>query len=372
MPGSRGAWTPARALVAFIAVGASLAALPGAARAGEPSDEPIVIAYTAESACPREGAFVASVRRYTTKWTAVDSGAGLRSFQVRLNRRGADHAGTLVITMPDGTASTREIVGPDCVSVARGLAVIVALAIDPQAQIGEPGLLESDPASPPDPTIQPTAPPAPATPSPPASSPRPPPPRAKAEAAKPPAARPRERLHFTFAVEGRMELTSAVTTGVLPVVGAALELRAHLGGTLPSWLSPSLALGVRQSLPKEISAGPGASEFTWTAATIRLCPVRFATLAARFEVTPCAELDVGVLQANARGLLNARTTSTPWFDRGVSVRASYRLSSSWAVGAGVLVTAPATRDRFALASGELISRAPAVGVIAGLFFELRL
>jgi hypothetical protein len=375
MPGSRGAWTPGRVSVAFVAFVASLSAFCPAARAGEPSVEPILLAYDADGACPGKDAFIASTRRYTTKWTAADSGVGLRSFQIRLAPRRAEHAGTLVITMPDGKASTREIVGPDCASVARGLAVVVALAIDPQAHVGAPGPEDEREASPTEPTTptEPTAPteqPLPSSASPPPPAPAPVP--AKAELSERPRAEPHERLRFSFAVEARVEITSAVTTGALPVAGTALEMRAHLGDALPSWLSPSLAVGIRQSFPKHISVGPGTSEFTWTAATIRFCPVRLAALAARFEAAPCAELDVGVLQADARGVPNARTTSNAWFDRGASVRASYQITPSWRVGAGFLVTAPVTRHRYALASGELISKAPAAGVTAGLLLELRL
>jgi len=343
-----------------------------------------VITYAADDACPRKEAFVASVRRYTTRWADVDAGAGLRSFDVRLAREDAEHAGILVITMPDGSASTRRIVGPDCASVARALAVVVALAIDPLARVGEP---TSDPQAgaghptpegdveattrapePQPPQQRATSVPVPAPPPPPTG-------RSGPDGVVPRrrfAAEARERLHFTFALEARVELTSAVVTGALPVAAAAVDVRAHLGSGWPEWLSPSLAVGARQSLQKEIRFGPGASELLWTAATIRLCPVRFAAVAGRFEIAPCAEIDVGTLRAGAHGLPDVRATSTEWFDRGGSVQASYRLSSSWALGAGVLVTAPWTRDRFALANGQLISRAPLIGVTGGVLVQLRL
>lgn len=367
MPESRGAWTPARVAIAVVGFGAGFSALPSAARAGEPSAEPIAIAYTAEETCPREGAFIASTRRYTSRWTPVASGDGLRSFRVRLERHGAGHTGTLVITMPDGARSIREIAGPDCVSVARGLAVVVALAIDPQAHVGAPDPDTEPEVPPPERASEPSELPAATGPAPP-----PPPPRPSVARPKRSAATARSRPHLTFGVEGRVELTSAVLTGAVPVAGAALEVRANLGEAMPSWFSPSLAGGIRQSLPVRIDVGPGVSEFLWTAGTLRFCPVRFAAPALRFEAAPCAELDVGLLRAEARGLADARTTSNRWFDRGASVRTAFRLSPSWGIGAAVLVTAPVTRDRFAVASGELISKAPAVGVTAGLLLELRL
>jgi len=369
MPGSRRPWTPARALLPLVASCATFAAFLRSAHAQQAPAEPIIVAYAADGACPREDDFVASVRRYTTKWTAVDAGSGLRTFKIHLGPRAAEYTGTLVITMPDGKGSTRELAGPDCVSVARAFAVMVALAIDPLARVGEPGpgeelaaLPEPEPEKSDLPEHAPIAVPDPM----PAAR------RGRATAPGEPPARSPERLHFTFAVEGRAELTSAVVSGALPIVGAALEMRAHLGSRWPAWLSPSIALGVRQSLPKQISVGPGASEFLWTAATIRLCPVRFAGLVSRLEVAPCVEIDAGALRAEARGLPDARATTIAWFDRGVSVRGSYRIGPAWAVGAGVLLAMPWSRDRFALASGQLISRAPAVGVTGGLLLELEL
>lgn len=363
MPGSRAACRPVRLLVAGIAFGAHLTAGSSDARGEDPPAEPIVFAYTADDGCPAKSDFFASTRRYTSKWTPVASGTeALRVFEVRLARHGKGHAGTLVIRTPDGGSSTRVIVGPDCASVARGLAVVVALAIDPQAHIGEPGSGAEPEVSPPgvvttEPT-EPAARPAPA-------------PVGGANAVVPAAPRP-ERPRFAFAVEARAELTTAVISEPLPVIGAAFEARAHLGAAVPSWISPSIAVGARQSLTQRISVGSGAADFTWTAATVRLCPVRFVTLAARFEATPCLELDVGALRAEPRGLSDARTSSSSWFDRGASVRASYLLSPSWAVGAQLLLTAPATRNRYALSTGELISQAPGAGITAGLVVELRL
>lgn len=381
MPGPRGARIPP--LVASAGFGASL--FVAAAHAHPSPAEAIAISYRAEGTCPREEQFVASARRYTTRFSRVDARHDVRRFEVRLDPKGADYAGTLVVTAPDGAASAREIVGPDCAAVARALAVIVALAIDPDANVAEPAPEEA-PApedAPAEAAIEPAPEAAPpdAAPAPeearalPASDlPQPAPAPGADERADgpPPAPSPRDPLRLSFALEARAELTSAVVFGALPVVGAALETRAHLGRTLPSWLSPSLAVGVRQSLPRELRAGAGVSAFSWTAATIRLCPLRLSALASRLEVAPCAEIDVGVLEATARRIPDAKRTSNAWFDRGASLRASYQLSPSWGVGAGLLVTAPVTRNRFALASGELVSQAPAVGTTFGVFLELRL
>ncbi|MBN9161048.1 MAG: hypothetical protein J0I07_08800, partial [Myxococcales bacterium] len=111
--------------------------MPLRARAGEPEAERVSVAYAAQESCPSEERFIGNVRRYTTKWQVVDSSSSVRSFRVVLGRRGAEHRGVLVIETPNGEVTQREIVAPDCERVARGLAIAMALAIDPEANISE-------------------------------------------------------------------------------------------------------------------------------------------------------------------------------------------------------------------------------------------
>lgn len=368
MPASRG-WPPVAVLahLTFVAILATMATWRPTCAFAEPrAVEPIVVEYAADDACLREEAFFSGVRRYTKRWTAVEEGEGLRRFHVTLERRPGGWAGSLVITMPDGQTSRREIPGPDCEAVARGLAIVVVLAIDPAAKVlGPPSEeeLADDPA--------PASAPAPPVDSPPASPPLDVVPlerRRKRRA--PPSVPGRPRLGLVFSVEGRAEATSGVVRSALPVIGVAFDARVHVAA-LPPWLSPSFAVGVRQSLPTEIGVRSGSSVFTWTAATFRLCPVHITAFRDRLDVAPCGELDVGVLDADARDLPQARSTSNRWLGRGASMRLSYRLTRSWSAGAGFLVTVPATRDRFTLATGELISQAAAVGVTGGLAIEMR-
>jgi hypothetical protein len=370
---SRGAGAPASALI----LAGCLMALTSRAFAREEQVEAMAVAYEADpKVCPSEAQFVQSVRRYTTKWKVVAPSSDARLFRIRIVASGNRYAGTMLVIAPDGTRTIREIAGPECAGVARGLAVVMALAIDPQARIAEPA---ADEPEPPEgaPTTSAAPPP---TPSAPATVPSE---RAPSSADALQSGRSGKPvmtsegsststpLRLAFAGEGKVELTSAVTATTLVVVGAAMEMRMIFGG-LPSWLTPSLALGVRQSLPRAIGLSTGSSEFLWTAGMLRLCPVRFAALEGRLEAAPCAEMNVGVLQADARGIVNARATTNFWLDRGPSVRASVRLTPSWAVGASLLVNAPVTRHRFALLTGQLISQAPAVGATGGLFIELML
>ncbi|MBN9161047.1 MAG: hypothetical protein J0I07_08795, partial [Myxococcales bacterium] len=175
---------------------------------------------------------------------------------------------------------------------------------------------------------------------------------------------------LTFALEARGEVTSAVVRDVAPVVGAAVDVRAAPPG-VPEWLAPSLAVGVRQSFPVVVDAPFGSSEFSWTTAMFRLCPVRFRFASGRLDAVPCAEANAGVLQAEARTTPAARRVSSAWFDVGGSGRVVYRIGQSVGVGATILVSAPFVRHRFAFVEGGVVSQAPPVGITGGLLVEWR-
>ena len=348
--------------------------MPLRALAGEPEVERVSITYAAQESCPSEEHFIGNVRRYTTKWHVVDSSSSVRSFRVVLGRRGEEHRGVLVIETPNGEVTQREIVAPDCERVARGLAIAMALAIDPEANISE---VPAKTAPEPEPleANEPEHPPVP-------------PPRPEAagkekategrkggrgeekEKGKDGAPTGAQRPVLTFALEARGELTSAVARNVAPVVGAAVDVRAAPPG-LPEWLAPSLAVGLRQSFPVVVDAPFGSSEFSWTTAMFRLCPVRFRFASGRLDAVPCAEANAGGLQAEARTTPTARRVSSGWFDVGGSGRMVYRIGESLGVGATILVSAPFVRHRFAFVEGGVVSQAPAVGVTGGLLVEWR-
>lgn len=325
--------------------------------------ERIRIHYEAAPSCPSYDEFIEKVREYTSRWTLAADGDKARHFRLKLEPRDGRVAGTLEVSQPDSDAvdanASRTIMGPDCEAVARGMVIAVAVAIDPSAffpeQRSEPGPV-AEPLPPP-----PPPPPPPKQP----ETPRPPPPPSK----------PTER-GVAFAVDARAELTSAVVSGGLPVVSAAFEvepfvLSGHDRSVRPRWLRPSLALGVRQSLPRSIERSTVTTEFLWTATVVRLCPARFVSANGRLEIMPCVESDLGVLRANASGSSDARRTAKTWIDAGFSARVTWSIAGGWFVGGAASMVLPISRNRFKLSTGTLVSLAPNVGVTLGLVGGVR-
>ncbi|MDB5216108.1 MAG: hypothetical protein JWO86_4035 [Myxococcaceae bacterium] len=331
-----------------------------------PSDtvEPIVLTYETDGACPSETAFFEMVRSYTTRWSAVAVGTTIaRTIHVHASAGPSDGAGHLTVTNTSGITSERQFVGPSCEAVSRALAIMVAVAIDPHAlSEGQPAPTTPE-APPPEPAPPPEVSPVLAPPAPPTLVAPPPPP--------PPPSEPRSRVRLSSEVH--VDVTSAVIDAALPVLGVSVAIEPPLGRSrfIPSWLRPSVAMGLRQSLPTEVMLQGGSVEFLWTAGNLRLCPFRFSVRDDLLDVALCGETDVGSLRARAQGWTQTGQSSTPWFDAGGSVYAAFSLTKALFLSANVEVIAPFTRRPFALSNGAVISMAPAVGLLGGVGVGLR-
>lgn len=349
--------------------------VPLTARAEAPDVEAVALLYEAEtnakSGCPSQAEFFATVRAYTSRWSAVPEGTKPeRTFRVRLSVRGDEWLGTLVIANEGGPLAERQLVGPTCAGVARAMAIMVGVAID--LRTGGP---------------QDTEPNADERPVRPSNGGRPEP---EEEA---PAARPREQPRAerprvgparsasgrspspgpAIAFDLRVESTSAVIRGALPGFGASMKLILP-SPEEPRWLrgwKPSFGLGLRQSLPKERVLSGGSVEFLWLAGNLRACPHEL-TIARIVDVAPCAEMNLGVLRSSAEGFANARQASITWLDLGGSVWAAVHLSKAVFLSSTVLVTAPLFRRPFVLAGGPVAASVPPVGLLGGIGIGVRL
>ncbi len=357
-----------------------LASLLATASASAEPRERIHFDYSADPTCPSFDAFVEQVRVYTSRWRLAEPEEEARSLHVTFAVSRAGTVGTLEIASPEQSAprASRTIEGPDCATAARGMAVAVAVAIDPAAILAGPGraaerdltdeLAEAE--VPAEATEATPIEPRPSRPAPSSSAPR----RGPSPSSRRPVG-PRESA-ARFAIEARLEVTSAVVAGLLPGALASIEVDplapadSSAPPRLPRWLRPTLALGIRQSLSWELERSTVATSFLWTAGVVRLCPVRLG-VTDQLDITPCLESDVGVLTAEARGSADARRTSRLWLDVGVAARVTWTLSPAFYVGASAGLVAPLSRNRFELGTGALISRAPPVGGTLGAAFGWR-
>lgn len=336
--------------------------------------------YSADPTCPSFDEFVEQVRAYTTRWGLAEPEEDARRLHVTFAVTKAGTVGSLEIASREQSAprAPRTIEGPSCATVARGMAVAVAVAIDPAALLAGPGRAAereltdehaeeelSAEATGATPVEQ-----RPSLPAPSSSAP----PREPSPSSRRPVG-PRKSA-ARFAIEGRLEVTSAVVAGLQPGALVAIEVDplapadSSAPRRLPRWLRPTLALGIRQSMSRKLERSTVVTSFLWTAGVVRLCPVRLG-VTEKLDITPCIESNVGALMAEAQGSADARRTSRFWLDLGVSARVTWTISPAFYAGAGVGLVAPLSRTRFELGTGELISRAPAAGATLGGVFGWR-
>jgi hypothetical protein len=362
-----------RAACALVAL--ACVALASRHAAAETHVEPTAVEYHAPASCPDESAFLAAVRARTARFQRVERDA-TRTFIVVVSR-GDDRGtvrGRLDVIDASGARTTREFTGDTCENVLGALALISALAIDPNASTAPVPSAAAPPTVPgSSPTSVPPSEPPSAPPSEPRSERPSAPPILTLPSAPPPAREavaptPRRALSWWLDVGVGITVTGAVAPE--PLVGAMLF--AEAGMASHALFAPSVRVGTAFSPDASFGVpNVGAATFRWTAGFVEACPVRW--LAGALSFTPCARADAGGLHGQGSGIAHSTSDTRLWID--IAAMARGRWAPSRAVfiefEAGALV--PLTRDRFHFAAPDVtIHEAPAVGamgaVAAGVHF----
>jgi hypothetical protein len=313
--------------------------------------------YSASAGCPDEGAFVARVRARTSRLHPPSSGEAASEYRVQVTAREAGARGTLTVIEPSGATSSREVEGDTCESVVEALALIAALALDPDA---------STAALPPMPAPAPSTPKASSAPAQGAAGGDTPSVISRDTAAgarsEPPALAP--WAGHLAAIAGA-ELTSGLTPGAL--VGPALSVEAvWRRRDRPRAVEPVLdvRLGVSR-LAASVPAQVGSARFTWTLGRLEGCPVR--VVVGSFEALPCVRFDGGDLQAVGLGVdLPRPAASRLWLSLGALGRLRWTPLAPIFLEVDAGVSAPLVRDRFYFDTPPTtIYDVPALAAIAG-------
>lgn len=326
-----------------------LSADAGAATEGE--RERIVLDYSAVETCPAVDELLRRIGSYTKRWTLAEPGEAARRFVVRIGRREHHFAGRLDLREASGEAATREIAADDCEDVVLGMAIAIAIAVDPRSALG--------PAPPDDET--PSDPPAEAAPQ---EAPAPLAERPRRPPKRPARTPPRLPPPLVASIGARGEANSAVS-GLLAVVDLYVEAEWAAPAARLPWLRPVLRAGMRKSFTRTSRVGQAEASIDWTAGYIEACPSRFS-FAPRLSVEGCLGSNIGVLAAEARDIPAAGTTHRLWFDYGVVAAARWQVHSDLFVETTAAVWLPLTRDRLRVEPDGVVTEAPGVGFSAGI------
>jgi hypothetical protein len=305
-----------------------------AAESGADVDAELVrVQYVAPPSCPSEDAFWAAMMARTPKVRRADAGAPARTFVIRLAAGTDESTGHLVVRAVDGSTTEREVVGDSGEEVVAALALVAALAVDPNA------------------TTRPIPIPAPAA--------RPP-----AVLASPPTvvraspATPREAPR----ARGEVSLEGLVLTGASP--GTLFGASPTLAATRPSrgWFEPTVRLAFAAASTGPLGVSGGTATFTSLLGAIEGCPHRWTS--GSWSLEPCLRFEAGVLTAQGADVVPPRTDTHSWVAAGAIGRAEWRFFRGYFVEIAGGVRVPLVRTTFFFEPDVTIYR---TAPVSGLF-----
>ena len=299
--------------------------------------------YEANSLCPEEQPLIAEIERRSERVAgsspAVQAWVTIRGSDSRVKAR-------VVVRRAEGTIH-REISGEGCDEVIRAAALIVAIALDSDAEADTAA--EAAPAEA-----------APAEAAPPVTS------RvlrahdadADAEHRQRSPQREKEESAWWVGAGGLVGLTLGVSPNAVFSQGVFLEG----GERANAWLAARFRLtGLRAEGIAETAGG--TAELNWLALRAAGCPLGFG--AGRF-LELCATFDFGRLQGKSQKQRNAT-----WFGPGAALRAGVLVQDLLTLGGDFGVVAPLARDRFYFRPDLTAHRIPVLAGYGLLWLGLR-
>jgi hypothetical protein len=265
--------------------------------------------------------------------------------------------GELTISQPAGpraagSPAVRRLSAPSCEQLTDALALLIALAFDPDTT--------AEPAAPP-PNAPPTPPPAERVPPP----PRPVPPPV-ASAAPPPAPRP--------VPAGRLRVSAAAGAQVLfgpaPHVMPGPTLDLTVGWDRPSVWSLAVRLSAALAWSGTLSETGGMADFSLDTLALDACPLRLAPW--KLEARACANGTVGRLVATGSQTYQGQSVERPFAAAGGAALLTLPLGHALEISARASAGASWIRDSFAFAPKVFYRAAPlflAAGLTAGVRFR---
>ncbi|MBX3202223.1 MAG: hypothetical protein KF894_29100 [Labilithrix sp.] len=309
------------------------------------------LAYEAPTGCPERKDFLAAIHARTTRPELAAPGESAPELTVSIEAAGDRTVGRLDVLEPGGEPQRRTVASRTCAEVAKALALVAALLLDPDAHAGSDAIAE-----PPEP--------GPLDPAPPAARPRARQPRAR----RPERTRPDEDAR-------RVALSAGIALGAIGGVGPAIAPRA--GALFDVELAPrapaagvTLRLAPSFRVAADVAAtssdlASGAQHYLWLGGTLGACPARLS-LGTHIRLAPCGALQIGVHSGRTTAVTNPTASSDPWLAPLAGVRLEWALGSSVSLELQGDVAFPLLRSRFFLAPSTTIFEMPGITGVGSL------
>lgn len=300
--------------------------------------------YSAPNECADEHGFFEQVTARTQRVRLADASEHATALIVSVRSVRGGLAGRLVLRGDEGVTSAREVKAASCDQVVAALAIMAALAIDPDAST--------------EPLPKPPATPRPPLPKPAMRAPA----RASVRATAPPAASLRSRWEAGVSLAVLGALFDEPVASLRPFMELAREGQSAFGYTF------RLSAARFQSSTRRVE---GTGEFTLSSGRLEACPGHVRAFSPLW-ISACLALDAGWLAARGADVTPRQSVSRGWVAGGEITRVELRLFDTLALEASGEVFFPFVRDRFFVGQDATVLRTPAVvggGTIGlGVFF----
>lgn len=287
-----------------------------------------LVEYHAPVECPDARVFTAGITGRTER-ARIAKGDDAARVEVTIETARGNE-GRVRITGKGREPVERSVRGASCGEIADALALITALAFDPDASS------ESHPP----PELPPAAP-------------------VEKRIPEVPPARPSPALAWAF--EGA--LGAVVYEGSLPTpdLGVFAKVGAGSEGAL---FAPKAFLFARR-VSGEVRRSEGSAEFSIFAVGVAGCPVRTPANGA-LSLRPCAGFELGALSAQGVGLLVEKRQTRLWSAPFVSLRGQWLFWGQFFAAAESGVRFPLQRQHYSFDSGEKVHDIPGFSADLGL------
>jgi hypothetical protein len=324
----RARWTAATQLLYRVVAGVFISgASSGAEQA--PSPHSVALEYQAADGCPDSAFFAREVRARTLQVAFTQGREVSRSFKVAVRSTPGSYSGFLWIADARGAVSERRFEAAKCEDVIVALALVAALAVDPNASAAPGVSAKAEEATPakrsevrePAPRLAP-APVAPAAPT---------------FDRRPQSAPARARIWSSGPAFG---VLTATTTAPLLSIGWSVEVEEKRSGLAPgARLMPFFA--------ETGTTGPSgdSAEFRLIAARLEGCALALA-LSRGVRVRPCLGVDTGLLQARGVGADLPRSNEAFWLSLVLDLRLQLTVTNRFFVEVAGGPVIPVTRPEF--------------------------
>lgn len=326
---------------------------------GQPAPrEPVRLVYKSEGLCPQGDRFFAEVRARTDKIRPTEGDERARTLRVEVEEGATDSRGSLVVIGADGAASsTRYVRAKTCQDVASALALVAALAIDPEARTTP--TIDAAPPPAEDAGTPPSAPPTNDASAVPAVSTTTPTNDASIEtdAGAPPRRPPPSVSPTTASATYRGWVAFGAEGSSLLEIRPAFAIELGLDIARDSLFSPSISLRASRSFTGEAILPAGTANMTFNAIALEPCPLR-VKLGGPLELLPCARLAFGFVDAEATGITAPQSATRGWGDVGAHVKVVWKIAGPLRLSGHGGARFPLFRDRFFVDPNVTLYEAP--------------